>query len=447
MPKTAASSNHRSLARFLGASPYLKGFVPAVALAAAGVFFGFSQQSTGNQTGIQLLDQQTVAANPVAYYSVASSASLRTAFDDDQSLSETMAKLEAMDQDQLQELFNEYLKSWRSNFAKLAQGQSAFYNRPESESSKWATQFRIAKREGEKARKAAGLVAVELASRIEGELDPDLGAMVYYSMDEYLVFEKFELAYRAGKVLASKNSRDGRTLALAGYAAYSTNHFTEAREYFSEAIVAGYKLPLEYEKINEILDEAVEEMKKEEGYRQAEANNPIATIETTKGVLVVELLEDHAPNAVANFINLAEANFFDGQQFYDTSVSFLTTGSPTNAADGNAGYSIESEADRDNRRVHLRGSLTLMVIPDLGTGSSQFSILTQPMLELSSTKNTVFGRVIEGDLVLDDIARVGENWQEFAKKAKQPLSDPDRIKSVKISDKRDHDYKVKKFGQ
>ena len=62
------------------------------------------------------------------------------------------------------------------------------------------------------------------------------------------------------------------------------------------------------------------------------------------------------------------------------------------------------------------------------------------MAELTSTKNTVFARVVEGDVVLDDLARVGEEWKEQAKNTNFVLPEPDKILSVEILKKRDHDY-------
>lgn len=356
------------------------------------------------------------------------------------SLQARLERLEAMPTDQLRSEFDDQMKSWRHNFALLAQAHIAFHNVREEDSGPWASQFRKAKREGEAARSQAALVSILLAERLEAPLDPDVVAMVFHSMEESLIFERYQLGYRAGKALLDSGIREPVLLGMQGFAAWSNNQFTEARELFAEALVAGHEMPLQYRQVNQLLDSAMKDAEEEAQLAQKDQNLPRARIVTTKGTLEVELFEDQAPNTVANFIKLAEKGFYDGQEFFATDKSYLTTGSPTNDASGNAGYEIKAEFEQEERRHHFRGTLTLMVVEETGNGSSQFSILTQPMPTLDETKNTVFGRVINGEIVLDDIARNGEDWKELAKTSNFKLEDPDRILSIEITHKRDHEY-------
>ncbi|MFN7926554.1 MAG: peptidylprolyl isomerase [Blastocatellia bacterium] len=52
------------------------------------------------------------------------------------------------------------------------------------------------------------------------------------------------------------------------------------------------------------------------------AANRTAVIETNKGTIKFELAEDLAPVTTANFINLAENNFYDGLTFHRVEPGF-----------------------------------------------------------------------------------------------------------------------------
>jgi cyclophilin family peptidyl-prolyl cis-trans isomerase len=163
--------------------------------------------------------------------------------------------------------------------------------------------------------------------------------------------------------------------------------------------------------------------------------------------MVVELFEDQAPNAVASFIFLVERNFYRNQQFYDVSESLAFTGSPTNEPSGNAGYGIRSEFDRPDRRPHWRGYLTLLVNPDTQVGSSQFAIMMKPRPDLDTAENTVFGRIIEGEEVLDLLEKAGKTWQDMITAADSQIGPPDQILSARVIRKRDHEYVPTRVGE
>ena len=169
--------------------------------------------------------------------------------------------------------------------------------------------------------------------------------------------------------------------------------------------------------------------------RDAETGTlPQAVIITDRGRIVVELFEDDAPNHVANFISLADDDFYDGLTMHRVIPTFMSQmGDPrstiaeplppaTNGTDG-PGYTIADEhtADLDYRNL-FTGSLSMANYPNQpNTGASQFFITHQPTSHLNGV-HTVFGRVIDGL----DVVRASEV--------------NDMIVSVDVTRRRDHEY-------
>jgi|GEM_PF-64986 len=153
---------------------------------------------------------------------------------------------------------------------------------------------------------------------------------------------------------------------------------------------------------------------------------PRARLETSKGVFVVELFEDDAPNTVANFVWLADAKFYDGTVFHRVVPFFMAQGGdPFSGRDADArvgkggpGYAIPTEA---NRRLPFRGVIA-MAHARRDTEGSQFFLTTgtSPHLE---REYTVFGRVLEGQDVADRLVR------------------GDRLVKVEVTARREHPYR------
>ena len=50
------------------------------------------------------------------------------------------------------------------------------------------------------------------------------------------------------------------------------------------------------------------------------------TLQTNKGDITIELLEQDAPKTVANFVKLAKEGFYDGTKFHRVIKSFMIQG-------------------------------------------------------------------------------------------------------------------------
>jgi peptidyl-prolyl cis-trans isomerase B (cyclophilin B) len=126
-----------------------------------------------------------------------------------------------------------------------------------------------------------------------------------------------------------------------------------------------------------------------------------ATIDTTRGVIELELYAEHAPRTVNNFVFLAKEGFYDGVSFHRVIGDFMIqAGDPTGSGSGGPGYRFDDEFN-NNPLVHDKGVIS-MANSGPGTNGSQFFIthLATPHLD---GRHTVFGKVVEGQDVVDAI--------------------------------------------
>ena len=90
----------------------------------------------------------------------------------------------------------------------------------------------------------------------------------------------------------------------------------------------------------------------EVGPRQYSGRQPIcivpgkvytATLNTTQGDVVIEMLPQWAPVTVNNFVVLAVNGFYNGLQFWDTQDWEVQAGDPQNNGHGGPGYTLPEE--------------------------------------------------------------------------------------------------------
>ena len=126
----------------------------------------------------------------------------------------------------------------------------------------------------------------------------------------------------------------------------------------------------------------------------------IATFDTDRGPIRVELAADKAPLTVANFVNLAQRGFYDGLNFHRVIPNFMIQGGcPQGTGTGGPGYRFEDETRTG--LSHERGVLS-MANAGPNTNGSQFFIthVATPWLD---GKHTVFGKVVSGLDVVDAV--------------------------------------------
>ena len=124
-------------------------------------------------------------------------------------------------------------------------------------------------------------------------------------------------------------------------------------------------------------------------------------ISTTKGDIELALYPSKAPVTVANFLNLINRGYYKGISFHRVIPDFMIQGGdPTGTGMGGPGYSFEDEFSPDLR--HDGPGVLSMANAGPGTNGSQFFITHVPTDWLNG-KHTVFGKVTEGQSVVDSI--------------------------------------------
>jgi cyclophilin family peptidyl-prolyl cis-trans isomerase len=164
-----------------------------------------------------------------------------------------------------------------------------------------------------------------------------------------------------------------------------------------------------------------------------------AVIETSCGGIELDLLENKAPQTVANFIRLSEDGFYDGLEWHRIERNFvIQTGDPDGVnghePDG-PGYTIPDELpERDREYVY---GVVAMANRGPATGGSQFFIVVHDPVNRSEpagieTLYSIFGRVTESSYdVLDKIAQMPVKGGGDAFTASRPQV-PIYIESVEI---------------
>jgi peptidyl-prolyl cis-trans isomerase B (cyclophilin B) len=127
----------------------------------------------------------------------------------------------------------------------------------------------------------------------------------------------------------------------------------------------------------------------------------IATIQTDKGDIVIELAAKDAPNTVNNFVYLASVGFYDGLTFHRVISDFMIQGGdPNGDGRGGPGYRFGDEFSPKWR--HSGPGMLSMANAGPSTNGSQFFIThsAQPHLD---NKHSVFGKVTSGQEVVNAI--------------------------------------------
>jgi cyclophilin family peptidyl-prolyl cis-trans isomerase len=123
------------------------------------------------------------------------------------------------------------------------------------------------------------------------------------------------------------------------------------------------------------------------------AGEPIAVLETTKGVIKFRFFTADAPKTCENFIKLAVSNFYNGLTFHRVEPGFVIQGGdPAGNGTGGPGYNIKAEF---NKNPHLDGTVAMARAQDPDSAGSQFYICLAAVPFLDG-KYTVFGQVTEG---------------------------------------------------
>mmetsp|Transcript_9187 Transcript_9187/g.15477 ORF Transcript_9187/g.15477 Transcript_9187/m.15477 type:complete len:176 (+) Transcript_9187:104-631(+) len=143
------------------------------------------------------------------------------------------------------------------------------------------------------------------------------------------------------------------------------------------------------------------------------------TLETSMGVVVVELYTQHAPKTCQNFLELSRLGYYDGTIFHRVIKDFMVQGGdPTGTGRGGEsvfGGKFEDEISRDLK--HTGAGVLSMANAGPNTNGSQFFISLAPTPWLDG-KHTIFGRVSGGMSIVQRMGSVPTGGS-----ADRPMSD------------------------
>jgi peptidyl-prolyl cis-trans isomerase B (cyclophilin B) len=127
----------------------------------------------------------------------------------------------------------------------------------------------------------------------------------------------------------------------------------------------------------------------------------LATFETNRGTIRVELFDDKTPKTVGNFEDLCQKEYYDGLKFHRVIDNFMIQGGcPKGDGTGGPGYKFEDEFDPQLK--HDGPGVLSMANAGPNTNGSQFFITHVACPHLDG-RHSVFGKVLEGQDVVDSI--------------------------------------------
>ena len=145
----------------------------------------------------------------------------------------------------------------------------------------------------------------------------------------------------------------------------------------------------------------------------AGSSNPRVLLETSKGLIVLELDQKAAPKTVENFLGYVRDGFYDGTVFHRVIKGFMVQGGgfTKDMQQKSTRAPIDNEAN--NGLQNKRGTVAMARTMDPHSATAQFFINTVDNFFLDHKGKTssgwgycVFGKVVEGMNVVDAIESV-----------------------------------------
>lgn len=140
-------------------------------------------------------------------------------------------------------------------------------------------------------------------------------------------------------------------------------------------------------------------------------------LDTTLGLIKLDLMPDVAPNHCRNMIGLAKCGFYDGLIFHRVIKGFMIQGGcPTGSGTGGPGYQVAAEF---NTTPHDPGVLSMARSSDPNSAGSQFFICLEKSTHLDR-QYTAFGRTAD-DASLQVVRAIGNVATDRGDKPTTPV--------------------------
>ncbi|HHW35721.1 MAG TPA: hypothetical protein GXX18_00215 [Bacillales bacterium] len=176
-------------------------------------------------------------------------------------------------------------------------------------------------------------------------------------------------------------------------------------------------------------------------FKQLQSGDSVVTMKTTKGDIKIKLFPAQAPKAVENFLTHSKNGYYNGLTFHRVIEDFMIQGGDPNG-NSTGGESIWGEPFQDEfspELAHFRGALSMANSGPNTNGSQFFIVQANSIFESSISEMeqagfdpdiiekykavggtpfldnhyTVFGQVIEGMEIVDQIAAVEKNERDM----------------------------------
>lgn len=178
-----------------------------------------------------------------------------------------------------------------------------------------------------------------------------------------------------------------------------------------------------------------------------------AEITTQFGAITIKLYTEKAPITTGNFIGLAEGTkeftdpktgkkvkrpFYDGLTFHRVINNFVIQGGcPRGDGTGDPGYRFNDEIVGYK---HSKAGIVAMANSGPNTNGCQFyiTLAALPHLDSMPTKYTIFGEVVKGMDVVNEIANVKTDARDMPVK---PVV-MEKVKIIKVAENKDKKFEV-----
>lgn len=150
--------------------------------------------------------------------------------------------------------------------------------------------------------------------------------------------------------------------------------------------------------------------------------NRLVTIETSQGIIKLQLFDKIAPKHVANFVSLIKSGFYNGVTFHRVIPGFMIQGGDPNSKDDNLendgiGQPGLTKVPAEFSKLrHEPGILSAARTQDPNSATSQFFIVHKRASSLDG-QYSIFGQVFEGLDVVEKIVNLPRNKSDNPGKA------------------------------
>jgi len=143
---------------------------------------------------------------------------------------------------------------------------------------------------------------------------------------------------------------------------------------------------------------------------QGSAQKPVVVLDTSLGAITLELYPDKAPISVKNFLKYVDDGFYDNLIFHRVMPGFMIQGGgmTDQMVEKSEGKQDPIKNESSNGLSNDRGTVAMARTANPDSATCQFFInhADNPNLNTYGGGYTVFGKVIAGMDVVDNIAKV-----------------------------------------